>query len=169
MARIPPQLIGLLKELEGLRLEVYLDQAGHPTIGWGHRILPGEAFTTITEAEALALLMSDTEWAANHVDRLVGPQLNDNQFSACVSLTFNIGVGAFNRSSVLRYIRADNFLDAAKAFLLWDKVTIDGELVVSNGLARRRAREKALFEEVCIQNGGGEAGKLGDFAVGSGI
>ena len=146
MARIPPQLISLIQEFEGLRLEPYDDQAGYPTIGWGHLILPGENFTTITEDEALALLMRDIQPAANHVDDLVGPLLNDDQFSACVSLCFNIGTGNFSSSSVLRFIKQPNLAQAGESFLLWNKITTDGELVASRGLTNRRTREKALFD-----------------------
>jgi lysozyme len=146
MARIPPQLLSLLKEFEGLSLVPYDDQAGNPTIGWGHMILPGESFTKITEDEAHALLMSDTEHAANHVDRLVGPLLNDDQFSACVSLAFNIGTGGFSRSSVLRFIREEDFVRAGESFLLWNNITVDGVLVPSRGLTSRRARERAIFD-----------------------
>ena len=67
------------------------------------------------------------------------------QFDAMVSLTFNIGLYAFQTSTVLRQHNAGNFKDAGVAFVMWNKITIEGVLTYSEGLNNRRLREKALY------------------------
>jgi len=85
---------------------------------------------------------------------------SDNQFAAMVSLTFNIGTGAFLGSTVLHQHKAGNFEAAADAFLLWDKAHINGKLVVVPGLLNRRIDERALY-----LRGGGTEGVAGQSLV----
>jgi lysozyme len=69
------------------------------------------------------------------------PQLSQGQFDACASLAFNIGLGAFERSTLLRMIRAGEMDGAAEQFLRWDK---SGGKVLPGLIARRR-REREMF------------------------
>ena len=71
--------------------------------------------------------------------------LNENEFSALSILAYNIGSGAFWNSTVLRLLNEDNRLGAADAFLMWNKISQDGELQVSTNLSERRAAERDLF------------------------
>ena len=66
--------------------------------------------------------------------------LTQNQFDALVSLTYNIGSGAFNNSTLLKLNKGD-YQGAADQFLVWNKA--DGK--VMKGLVRRREAERALF------------------------
>lgn len=133
----------LIKHFEGLRLDAYLDAVGVPTIGYGHTdgVKLG---SSITPSEAEELLRKDIEiresWIANWAAK-EGISLNENEFAACVSLAFNIGVGAFNGSTVANKLRANDRPGASNAFLLWDK----GDGNVLPGLARRRQSERDLF------------------------
>jgi lysozyme len=137
--------LDLIKRNEGLRLTAYRDIAGIPTIGFGH--CPATMGQTITEDEATALLQADLAWAENAVELATqGIPTTDNQFSAMVSLTFNIGIGFFRTSTVLRKHRAEDYAGAAAAFLLWNKAHVDGELVVVQGLLRRRREESELYQ-----------------------
>jgi lysozyme len=81
------------------------------------------------------------------VERLCTLKPNQNQFDAMVSLVYNIGEGGFAKSSVLKAHNAGDFQGAAKAFLLWNKARVAGELQVVKGLSDRRAREAALYLE----------------------
>jgi lysozyme len=147
MAIISEDAVKLVKEFEGLRLRSYPDENGYPTIGYGHKILPGEKFDEpITEQQASELLIQDMQSAANHVDKTCGALLTGNQFDACVSLAYNIGNGAFSSSSVLNFIKARDFAKAAESFLLWNKITVGIAKVESQGLTNRRVKEKAHFE-----------------------
>ena len=62
-----------------------------------------------------------------------------------LSLTYNIGTGAFSTSTVLRKVNSGDIAGAADAFLLWDKGTVDGQLVVIPGLLKRRQAERTVF------------------------
>ena len=139
-----------IKSYEGLRLNVYNDQAGYATIGYG-RLLRKKPYTetdiqTITEAEADAFFDEDVkEKAEDHVNSAVSVSLTQNQFDALISLTFNIGGDAFRNSSVARLLNERKYEAAAEAFKQWRKVTIDGKKVDSEGLIRRRSAEVDIF------------------------
>jgi GH24 family phage-related lysozyme (muramidase) len=138
----------LLKQFEGCRLDAYQDTAGIWTIGYGHTAGVVEGMT-ISQSEAGAFLLADTEHASNTVMALVGDShWNFNQFDAMVSLAFNIGSRAFRSSTVLRQHRAGNYPAAADAFLMWDKDHQDGQLVVVPGLLKRRQIERAYYLNV---------------------
>lgn len=123
-----------------------MDVAGVPTIGWGHT--PAELNQTITFAMANLLLLGDLAQAeATVVASTVLASTTDNQFSAMVSLCFNIGRAAFLSSTVLRMHRAGAFPTAAAAFAMWNKAHVDGKLKVLPGLTKRRALESSLYSD----------------------
>ena len=68
-------------------------------------------------------------------------EVNQNQFDAMTSLAYNIGVGAFSNSTLLKKVNAKDFTGAGNEFLKWDKS--NGKPLL--GLTRRRQREKELF------------------------
>lgn len=124
---------------EGLELEAYKKDSVW-TIGYGHTTGVKE-FDVCTAAEADVWLTSDIKWAEKCVSTSVHIVLNQNQFDALVSFTFNLGVGNLLKSSVLDYTNKSNFPSAAKSFLLWNEV--DGKF--SQGVYNRRVRESKLF------------------------
>ncbi|CAK0760751.1 lysozyme [Gammaproteobacteria bacterium] len=134
--------IGLVKEYEGLRLNVYKDSAGKPTIGYGHLIKPGENFDTgISAKKAELMLANDLLATEDSVKRIVNVPLTQGQFDALVSLVFNIGAGEFQRSTLLRRLNAGDLAGAAEEFLRWNK---SGGKVIE-GLRRRRVAERVVF------------------------
>lgn len=134
----------IIQTSEGLRLESYLDTGGVPTIGWGHTGKEVKLGQHISLTQAIALLAADVGWAEDVVHGLTHDVLtNDNQFSAMVSLTFNIGQGQFKTSTCLRRHRAGNYIGAAEA-LQW--FVYDNGVKLS-GLVKRRKREAALYLE----------------------
>ena len=136
----------LIKEFEGFSANAYLCPAKIPTIGYGNtfwedgrKVRIGEQ---ISKSKALELL----EFVANKdfadkIFPLIKVQINQNQFDAMVSLAYNIGVGAFSNSTLLKRVNVKDFLGAANEFLKWDKS--NGKPLL--GLTRRRQREKELF------------------------
>lgn len=133
--------IDLIKRNEGCELTAYRDSVGVLTIGYGHT---GDDVTEglrITQQQAEALLRQDLEKFQDGVDDLVTGDASDNQFGAMVSLAFNIGLGNFRTSSVLRNHNAGDHQATADAFLLWNKA---GGHVLP-GLDRRRHEERALY------------------------
>ncbi len=140
--RIGPAGLALIKEFEGLRLTAYLCPAKVWTIGYGStgaKVKPGQ---TITEAQAEALLLQDLDRFEDAV-ALAAPGATQNQFDAMVALAFNIGIGAFGKSTVLRKHRDGNHRAAAEAFGMWVKAKDK----VLPGLQRRRAREADLYRK----------------------
>ena len=133
--------IALLKEFEGCKLDAYRDIAGVWTIGYGHtgpNVTQGLKWTQDHAEEQLA------DDVAERVPQVLDACIvepNDNQLAAMVCLAYNIGLGAFRKSTVLRLHNQSNFTGAASAFAMWNKA--GGQ--VRAGLTRRRASEMALY------------------------
>ncbi len=132
----------LIRNSEGFRSTTYNDPAGIPTIGYGHKLLPGESYPNgITEAQAEQLLASDAAVAGQAVERLVTVTLSQSQFDALVDFCFNLGQGRLGGSTLLRDLNAGEFDAARQQLLLWDH---SGTQVVP-GLQVRRQAEFALW------------------------
>lgn len=148
MYKVNDKGLKLIKEFEGCYLKAYYCPAKVLTIGYGHTDMAGlpkvHKGMTITKEEAHDILVNDLVKYENGVKDALGDSLrylNENQFSACVSLCFNIGIAGFKRSSVARYIKVGRLEVAANKFKLWNK----GGGRVLRGLVRRRAAETELF------------------------
>jgi lysozyme len=111
----------LLKRFEGFRNRVYLDVAGLPTIGYGHRLLHCDSFSNgIDEPQAANLLACDVRDAEQAVERMVKAPLTQGQFDALVDFTFNLGSGRLASSTLLKSLNAGRYDDAAEQLLRWD-------------------------------------------------
>lgn len=133
-----PRLLAFLRGWEGLRTTAYDDGGGVWTIGYGHTVGVRQG-DTCTPAQAEAWLAQEvTEFAAG-VSAAVTAPIEQNQFDALVSLAYNIGIGAFRRSTLLRKINAGE--PAADEFGRW--IHDNGKVI--NGLVRRRAAERSMF------------------------
>jgi lysozyme len=139
MRQINSAGLALLKEFEGLRLKAYRCPAGVWTIGYGTTI-GVEPDMEITEQQAEGFLRADLARFEAGVENLIGAA-SDNQFSACVSLAYNIGLSAFAGSTVLKRHKLGNKLGASRAFGMW----IRGGGKILPGLVRRREAEAALY------------------------
>ncbi len=138
--------LAIINAGEGDKLRAYQDQRGIWTIGRGHTGRDVHPGLVITEAESIALQRRDLAGFCAAVDNLTHDvPTTDNQFSAMVSLTYNIGPTAFKTSHVMSYHRAGNHAAAADAFLSWDKTHINGQLVLDPPLLERRKKERALY------------------------
>ena len=133
--------LDLIKSFEGLRLKAYRCPAGVPTIGYGATGPDVRIGMIWTEGQADARLVADVARFEQAVAKALTVPANENEFAAMVSLAFNIGTGAFARSSVLRRHNARDFAGAAEAILLWNK----GGGRVLPGLVRRRKAERDLY------------------------
>lgn len=135
---IKQSTIDFMKEVESVRYKVYKDSAGLDTIGVGHLIKKDEHFTTINEEEVNALLFIDLNIAMNSIAGNVFVDLNQNQFDALISLVFNIGTGAFRKSTLLKKInqKAPREL-IVKHWAEWNRA--GGQVV--KGLVERRSKE----------------------------
>jgi len=110
------------------------------TIGWGctEGVKEGMIWT---RDEAQVALRRELEKFEAGVVRLVTVELNQNQFDSLCSLTYNIGLGAFERSTIRKRLNAGDYRGAAASFRLWNK----GGGRVLPGLVNRRALEATLF------------------------
>jgi len=141
-----PAGVKLMHDFEGCRLQAYADPGsddGHPwTIGWGSTG-PGIAKGVVwTQQQADDRFAADlAKFAAKVRGVLGGAKTTGPQFDAMVSLAYNIGVGAFSKSTVLRKHRAGDYPGAQAAFAMWNKN--DGAVMA--GLTRRRAAEAARY------------------------
>ena len=133
----------MLRRFEGLRLAPYLCAAGKPTIGYGHVILPGEAYLRagVTVEQAEMMLQNDLAWAL-FAARNVGRVLTDGQAAALASLVLNIGAAAWATSTIRGMVMAGDMAGAAGQFGRWNK--INGE--ANAALTARRFSEKRIFE-----------------------
>jgi lysozyme len=130
----------LLKRSEGFRNRVYLDVAGLPTIGYGHRLLHSDSFPNgIDEPQAANLLTCDVRDAEQAVGRLVKVPLTQGQFDALVDFTFNLGAGRLATSTLLKSLNAGRYDDAAEQLLRWDHAG-------SQEIAALKARREAEVE-----------------------
>ena len=137
--------IDLIKRFEGLELESYLDIADVWTIGYGHTGPEVGPDQRITANEAEALLRHDLVSREKAVSRLTRVSLNQNEFDALVSFVYNVGIGAYERSTARRRLNNGDRLGAGDALTWWNKATVNGVLRPVRGLTVRRTAEKALF------------------------
>jgi lysozyme len=132
--------LNLIKQFEGYRAKAYRDAVGVWTIGWGSTkdVRPE---MEITEAEAEQRLRDDLQYAEQAVLRYVAVPLTSNEFSALVSFVFNLGVGNFSTSTLLRKLNLGDKRAAANEILRWNRA--GGKVL--RGLTRRRQAERELF------------------------
>ena len=144
--RVTQEGIDLIHEFESCKLEAYLCPANKWTIGWGNtyyadgsEVKEGDK---ITQAQANRLFEIILDRKVAQVRKEVPPTLNDNQFSALVSFVYNLGIGNFKRSTLLKRVLADkDDPDIAYQFSRW----INKGSAFENGLRRRRKAESDLY------------------------
>ncbi len=160
--RMSDKGMDLLMSIESFRDKPYDDQNGNAisnwvkgaTIGYGHLINQdewnrsgGDYQNGITEARAQTLFMQDLSPFVDGVNARVTAALSQNQFDALVILAFNIGLGNFTGSSVLKLVNdpaaQTNYPDLESAWKSWNKS--QGE--VMQGLTNRRNAEWAIYSQ----------------------
>lgn len=145
--KISSKGLELIKEFEGFSANAYLDVVKIPTIGWGNTFYADgrkvKLGDQISKTDALELLeFVANKYFADKIFPLIKVEVNQNQFDAMVSLAYNIGVGAFSNSTLLKRVNAKDFIGAANEFLRWNRA--GGKVLL--GLTRRRKREYELFK-----------------------
>lgn len=147
------KIIEFILTFEGFKAKPYLDIAGVPTIGFGATYYQDGRKVTINDPaislecahELKAFHIRDTEKAVN---KLVTSNINQNQFDALVSFTYNLGSEALRTSTFLKKINKNpNDTTIINEFKKWvyirDPLTKD--LIISKGLTRRRAAEADIY------------------------
>ena len=136
----------LIKKYEGFSSKPYKCPAGIPTIGYGSTFyLNGNKVTMkdspISEEVALSILITVVEDFSKKVEKLLKVPVNQNQFDALVDFSYNLGIGNFQKSTLLKLINNKDFVGASKQFKKWNKS--NGKVL--NGLTNRRKGEEELF------------------------
>jgi lysozyme len=142
-----------LKSKEGLRLKAYICPAGKWTIGYGNtfyeygsKVKKGD---TISKNRAEELFENILYQFSKEVKSLLKTELNDNQFSALVSFSYNVGIGNFSKSTLLKLVNINPSNPSIKnEFIKWNK----GGGKTLYGLTIRRQKEADIyFKEINIK------------------
>ena len=145
--KLNKECIDLIASFEGLSLNPYLCSAKKATIGYGNTYYKDGRKVTmldnpITKEQSLELLKVIADSFAKQVGSMVTAPLNQNQFNALVSFTFNVGASNFKNSTLLKLVNKDpNQLAIANEFLKW--VNSGGQKI--KGLENRRIRESQIY------------------------
>ena len=137
--------INLISSFEGCELKAYLCPTKVWTIGFGTTVYPNgvkvKKGDSCTLEQAKQFKAHDLKRFEKTVNDLVKVPLTQNQFDALVSLTYNIGTGAFEKSTLLKKLNTGDYQGAADQFTVWNKC--GGKVL--QGLVNRRAKEKEVF------------------------
>lgn len=139
--------IDLIKQFEGLATKPYLCSAGVPTIGYGATFYEGGKKVKLTDREitpkeAEDLLRYHLSAFEQYVDSYTTDKINQSQFDALVSFTFNLGPSNLKNSTLLKKVNANpDDPSIRQEFLKWNKA---GGKVLT-GLTRRRTEEAKLY------------------------
>lgn len=133
--------IELIKQFEGFKPEPYVCSGGYLTIGYGHKLLPSDNYKTINIEKAGVILENDLRRVERAVIKYIDSNINDDQFAALVSFTFNLGPAALQRSTLRQKINYGLYDEIEQEFLKW--VYAGGRKLV--GLVKRRRVESDLF------------------------
>ena len=145
----------LIKGFEGVRTRAYKDSVGIPTIGIGFikystgkrkgtSVKMGDTITPEEIKQEFLVQVQQYVRAVNNAIKLeVKEEMTQNMFNALVSLCYNIGVGNFSRSTLVKKLNAKDFNGASNEFLKWNRA--GGKVV--QGLTNRRIKEKNLFNK----------------------
>jgi lysozyme len=135
----------LIRQVEGCVLKPYQDSGGVWTIGFGTISIAGKPVTAETSAitleEAEALLQEELVPTAHFVEHASPASAADNQLAACISFAYNVGPGAFFRSTLRSKWLSNDIQGAADQFLSWTYI----KGVKSRGLENRREIERNVF------------------------
>ena len=137
----------IIEPSEGLRLRAYRDSVGVWTIGYGHTSSAGDPVVqpgmVISDVQADQILSRDLALFESGLSKLLlgVKNVEQREFDALGSISFNIGLGNLRSSSLLRAYRAGDKMTAARKFMDWNRA---GGRVLP-GLTTRRAKERAWF------------------------
>ena len=133
-----------IKAWEGFRARAARRPDGSYVIGYGHTERARSGME-IDRQTAETLLLYDLRPVLDAISGEIHAPLQRRQIDALVSLVFNIGIGNWKRSGMIRHLNEGRVLEAASLFEVWRCARIEGEVMVVDALVRRRAAERALF------------------------
>ena len=141
MSRTNEACLTLIKQSEGVRLEAYQGPSGHWLIAYGHKKRGEAGHDGGRWNKPMPYCRKTFRFTEQGVSNALQVDTTEDEFSALVCLAYNIGLGNFSKSTVLKKVNAGDKAAAADAFLMWNKM--GGK--VSTHLAKRRRAERGLF------------------------
>ncbi len=118
--KISDQGLSILIDREAKRNQAYLDSVGVPTIGVGHTGPEVHMGLVWTDQQVMDALRNDLDRFEQAIAACIADGvLNQNQFDALVSFSFNVGVGNFQKSTLVKKINLGDFDGAAAQFDVW--------------------------------------------------
>ena len=117
--RTSDQGLKILIDREAAKKNAYLDSVGVPTIGVGHTGPEVHMGLVWTDDQIKTAFAQDIQRFEDAVNGAATAALAQHQFDALVSFSFNVGVGAFKSSTLVKKINAGDFAAAAAQFDVW--------------------------------------------------
>jgi lysozyme len=146
--KVTNEILDFIKSKEGLKLNAYICPANVWTIGYGNtfyedgsKVKQGDK---VTKERADELFINKINEFAKGVKSLLEYELNENQFSALVSFSYNVGLGNFKNSTLLKIVNSDlrnSEVDIRREFYKWNK----GGGKILKGLVIRRKIEADIY------------------------
>lgn len=133
------RILPVIKEYEGFVGHAYRCPANKLTIGWGRTMGVKEGDVTTPHEEEPWLIQYLEDLAVQLL--ALHPFLTYNQLAALLSFTYNIGIGAYSKSTLRKLMNDYKVVDASNEFAKWNK----GGRKVLAGLTKRRAKEREVF------------------------
>ncbi len=147
--RVSPQAVTLVAQMEGYRPFIYKDAVGIPTVGYGHVVKKGEKIPQpLLPEDAYALLLQDLNDHAQTMSKDIKVPLKQNQYDALSSFVFNVGNGAFRKSTLLKVLNKEDHQSVPHQLRRWDKA--GGRQL--RGLTYRRELEASLYAYNTIEH-----------------
>ena len=146
-----PASVQFLIDQEGMSNHVYRDSVGYPTVCVGvmdRNLVVGKYYS---DQECVTLTAKQLHKFITALDRVVKVPINDDMRTALISLIYNIGIGAFENSTLLRKLNAGDYVGAANQFTVWVYGGQGAKKVVIQGLLNRRLREQSLFRRGVVK------------------
>lgn len=137
------EALDIIKASEGFRSNRYLCPSGTPTIGYGFT-RRSETYMTREQSDSLLLNIykSTKEKVVSHIKN---DNLTDYQIASLTSFAYNVGIGAFKKSTLLKRINNNELDKVATEFSRWNKARVNGKKVTLRGLVKRRKLETNLW------------------------
>ena len=138
--------IEIIKHFEGFKITPYYCSSGVLTIGYGRtrNVKPRDITTRAAEEK---WLINEVLKINSFINQVVEPYMSPSQMAALISFIYNVGLGNFNRSTLLKRLNNSDKL-ASEELLRWTKGSSGLSLP---GLVRRRKTEKRLFDTGVVE------------------
>lgn len=141
--KISKNALSKLKSYESFKDKAYkLPGEKYWTIGYGHNGPDVSPYDKIDRQQAEQLLAKDLNEFEYVISKNVKVPLTQNMFDALVMFTYNVGIGAFLQSTLLKKLNSGDYEGAKNEFYRWNK---GSNKQVLEGLVNRRKYEAELF------------------------